>query len=52
MALFFNSVIGRYPYIFSLAKNREVVFLDIRKATLIFGRCLFCIFAKNTLYVI
>ena len=36
--------------IFSLAKNREVVFLDIRKANLIFGFCLFCNFVKNTIY--
>jgi len=38
--------------IFYLAKNREVVFLDIRKANLIFGFCLYCIFVKNTIYVL
>jgi hypothetical protein len=26
------------------------VFLDIRKANLIFGLCLFCIFVRNTIY--
>ena len=39
-------------YIFSLAKNREVVFSDIIKANLIFGVCLFCIFVKNTIYAL
>ena len=39
-------------YIFLLAKNREVVFLDIRKANLIFGVCLFCNFVDFTIYAI
>ena len=29
---------------------KNVVFSDIRKANLIFGLCLFCIFVKNTIY--
>ena len=29
---------------------KNIVFLDIRKANLIFGLCLFCIFVKNTIY--
>jgi hypothetical protein len=28
------------------------VFPDIRKANLIFGVCLFCIFVRNTIYAI
>jgi len=32
--------------------SRNIVFSDIRKANLIFGGCLFCIFVKNAIYAI
>jgi hypothetical protein len=34
----------------ALNNFKNIVFSDIRKANLIFGVCLFCIFVRNTIY--